>query len=76
MKTIQQEQYTKLNKALHELEDILSCMGIKEYSLSKNRHKLELDPNGDDIDTDLLCIFCHKIQQMHDAKFGQGYLAA
>lgn len=72
MKTIKQEEYTKLNKALHDLEDLLGCMGIKEFSLSHNRHNMKIDTNAENIDTDLLYSFCSNIAQIHDAKFGHG----
>jgi hypothetical protein len=70
MKTIQQEEYTKLNKALYDLEDILECMGVKEFTLSREKHNLKFDSSSDNIDTDLLYSFCNDIAQMHDAKFG------
>ena len=71
MKTIKQEEYTKLNKALHNLEDLLSCMGIKEFSLSRDKHNMQIDTNADNIDTELLYSFCNNIEQIHTAKFGQ-----
>jgi len=70
MKTIKQEEYTKLNKALYDLEDILACMGIKEFSLSHDKHNMQMDMNAENIDADLLYVFCNNIAQMHDAKFG------
>ncbi len=70
MKTINKEDYGKLNRALYDLEDILSCMGIKEFSLSHNKHNIEMDTNADHIDTDLLYSFCRNITEIHDAKFG------
>ena len=70
MKTIKQEEYTKLNKALYDLEDILACMGIKEFSLSRDKHNMQMDMNAENIDADLLYAFCNNITQMHDAKFG------
>ena len=76
MKTIHQEEYTKLNKALYALEDILASMGVKEFSLSHDRHNMHIDTNAENIDTELLYTFCHNIQQLHDAKFGPGSLAA
>ena len=75
MKTIQQEDYTKLNRALHELEEILSCMGVKEFSLSRDRHNMKIDTSADNIDTDLLLSFCNNIDQIHNAKFGSGVAA-
>ena len=75
MKTIQQEDYTKLNRALHELEEILSCMGVKEFTLSKDRHNMQIDTSADNIDTDLLVAFCSNIDQIHHAKFGSGIAA-
>ena len=76
MKTIKQEEYTKLNKALHNLEDLLSCMGIKEFSLSRDKHNMQIDTNAENIDTDLLYSFCANIEQIHAAKFGHGNSAA
>ncbi len=70
MRTIQQEEYTKLNKALYDLEDILECMGVKEFTLSREKHNMKFDSNAENIDTDLLYAFCKDIGQMHDAKFG------
>jgi hypothetical protein len=71
MKSIQQEEFVRLNRALYELEDILGCMGIKEFSLSKNKHNLQMKAGAEDIDRDLLMTFCHNIDQLHGAKFGQ-----
>ena len=70
MKTINKEEYTKLNKALYDLEDLLVCMGIKEFSLSREKHNLQMDMNLDNIDTDLLSSFCNNIERIHNAKFG------
>ena len=70
MKTIKKEEYTKLNKALYELEDLLGCLGVKEFSLSHEKHNMQMDFNADNIDTDLLYSFCRNIEQIHDAKFG------
>lgn len=70
MKTIKQDEYTKLNRALYNLEDILACMGVKEFSLSQDMHDMKLDTNPDNIDTDLLLSFCANIEQLHLAKFG------
>jgi two-component SAPR family response regulator len=75
MKTVQNEQYTKLSRALYNLEDILACMGVKEFSLSRDRHNLKIDTNADNIDTDLLISFCKNIEQIHDTKFGAGHAA-
>lgn len=71
MKTIKQEDYTKLNRALHNLEEILNCMGVKAFSLSKDKHNMQIDTAADNIDTDLLYAFCNNIEQIHDAKFGR-----
>ncbi len=70
MKTIHQDEYTKLNKALYDLEDILACMGVKEFTLSRDKHNMKFDMNADNIDTELLYSFCRDIAQIHDAKFG------
>ncbi len=70
MKTIQQEEYRKLNKALYDLEDILECMGVKEFTLSHDKHDMKIDPTADNIDTELLLSFCKNIAQIHAAKFG------
>ena len=70
MKTINQEEYTKLNRALYNLEDLLLCMGIKEFSLSHDKHKIKIDTNAECIDIDLLYSFCKNIAQIHQAKFG------
>ncbi len=70
MKTIKKEEYTTLNKALYDLEDILSSMGVKEFSLSQDRHNMKIDTNADNIDTDLLYSFCKNIALIHDKKFG------
>ena len=70
MKTINQEEYTKLNRALHNLEDLLACMGIKEFTLSRDKHNMQMDTNADNIDTDLLYTFCRDIEQIHFDKFG------
>ena len=70
MKTIQQEEYTKLNKALYDLEDILACMGVREFSLSPEKHNMKFDMNSENIDTELLYAFCRNITQIHDDKFG------
>ncbi len=75
MKTIQQEDYAKLTRALYELEDLLSCMGVKEFTLSRDRHNMKIDTSADDIDTDLLAAFCNNIDQIHHAKFGTGIAA-
>ena len=71
MKTIQKEEYTKLNQALYDLEDLLEYMGVKEFSFSQNRHNMQIDTNAENIDTDLLDSFCRDIGKIHDAKFGQ-----
>ena len=70
MKTIKQEEYTRLNKALYDLEDILACMGVKEFSLSRDKHNMQMDMNAEDIDAELLYSFCSNITRLHDAKFG------
>ena len=70
MRTIKQEEYSKLNKALYDLEDILECMGVKEFTLSREKHNMKFDSNSENIDTDLIYAFCKDIAQMHDAKFG------
>ncbi len=75
MKTIQHEEYARLNRALHELEEILSCMGVKEFTLSKDRHNMKIDTSDDNIDTDLLVSFCSNIDKLHHAKFGSGIAA-
>ena len=75
MKTIQQEQYIKLNQALYNLEELLACMGVKEFSLSKNTHNMKLDTAAENIDTDLLTSFCKKIERIHRTKFGTKYAA-
>ena len=75
MKTIRQEDYTKLNAALYHLEDILECMGVKEFSLSRENHKIQLDTDGTDVDTELLILFCRNIERIHREKFGQNYAA-
>lgn len=75
MKTIQQEEYTKLNRALHELEQILSCMGVTEFTLTKDKHNMKIDPSNDNIDTELLDTFCNNIDKLHHAKFGSGIAA-
>ena len=74
MKTIKQEEYTKLNKALYDLEDLLVCLGVKEFSLSRDKHNMQMDMNADNIDTKLLYSFCNKIEKIHDAKFGPGVI--
>ncbi len=71
MKTIKQEEYTKLNKALYELEDLLGSIGVKEFSLSRDKHNMQMDLNADNIDTELLSTFCNKIERIHFAKFGR-----
>ena len=71
MKTIQQEQYKQLNKALYYLEDLLACMGVKEFSLSQHKHNMKLDTAADNIDTELLASFCDNIEQIYIAKFGR-----
>ena len=75
MRTIQQEQFTKLNRALYDLEDILACMGVKEFSLSRDRHNMKIDTTADDIDMDLLVSFCKNIEQIHHTKFGDNNVA-
>ena len=70
MKTIKKEEYTKLNKALYDLEDLLVCLGVKEFTLTPDKHNMKLDTNADNIDTELLYSFCTNIAQIHDAKFG------
>ncbi len=75
MKTIKQEDFTKLNKALRDLEEILACMGVKEFSLSRDRHNMQMDTNADNIETVLLYYFCSNIEQIHDAMFGSRYAA-
>ena len=72
MKTIKKDDYTKLSKALYDLEDILACMGVREFSLSHEKHNMKMDTDAENIDTDLLYSFCSNIQQIHDAKFGPG----
>ncbi|MES2701896.1 MAG: hypothetical protein V4649_04610 [Bacteroidota bacterium] len=72
MNTIKQEEYSKLNKALYELEDLLGCMGVKEFSLTGDRHNMKIDTGADNIDTDLLYAFCKNIDQIYDQKFGGG----
>jgi len=75
MKTIKQDEYTKLNKALYDLEDILGSMGVKEFSLSHDRHNMKIDTNAENIDTDFLYSFCRNIELIHDEKFGPRYAA-
>jgi len=75
MKTIQQEDYKKLNRALYELEDLLECMGVKEFSLSHETHNMKIDTTSDNIDTELLLAFCQNIDRIHFAKFGPKYAA-
>jgi len=70
MKTIKQEEYSKLHKALYNLEDLLSCMGVREFSLSTDKHDMKMDTNAENIDTDLIYSFCSNIEQIHMAKFG------
>lgn len=70
MKTIHQDEYIKLNAALYDLEDILTSMGVKEFTLSRDKHRMQIDTNAADIDTELLYTFCSNIQQIHNAKFG------
>ena len=70
MKTINQEEYSKLHTALYNLEELLSCMGVKEFSLSTDKHDMKMDTNGENIDTELLYSFCANIEQIHLAKFG------
>jgi hypothetical protein len=70
MKTIKKEEYTKLSTALYNLEDLLSCLGIREFRLSREMHDVKMDTNADNIDTELLYSFCNKIEQIHFAKFG------
>ena len=72
MRTIKQEEFNKLNRALHDLEDLLECMGIKEFSLSHDKHNMQIDTNADNIDTELIYSFCNNIEQIHSAKFGSG----
>jgi len=71
MKTIKQEEYAKLNRALYNLEDLLGCMGIKEFTLSRDKHNMQIDTNADNIDSDLIYSFCNSIERIHDAKFGR-----
>jgi hypothetical protein len=71
MKTINKEEYTKLNKALYDLEDLLVSFGIKEFSLSRDKHNMQMDMNAENIDTDLLYSFCKNIERIHDSKFGR-----
>jgi hypothetical protein len=70
MRTIKQEDYSKLNRALYELEDLLECMGVKEFSLSNNRHDMKIDTGSDKIDTELIYLFCQNIDRIYDQKFG------
>ena len=72
MKTIKKEEYLKLNKALYDLEDILGAMGIKEFSLSGERHNIRIDASDGTIDSEFLYSFCRNIEEIHDAKFGPG----
>jgi L-rhamnose mutarotase len=74
MKKIKKEEYTKLNKALYDLEDILSRMGVREFSLSREKHNLQIDTDAEEIDTDLLYAFCNNIAQIHDAAFGHKFV--
>ena len=71
MKTIKQEEYAKLNQALYNLEDLLGCMGIKEFTLSRDNHTMHIDTNADNIDSTLIDTFCKNIEQIHGEKFGQ-----
>ena len=57
---------------MHDLEDLLGCMGIKEFCLSRDRHNIQIETNADNIDTDLLYTFCQDIEQIHFTKFGSG----
>ena len=70
MKTIKKEEYTRLTKALYDLEDLLSCIGVKQFSLSREKHDMEIDTDAEKIDSDLLYLFCSDIEHIHDAKFG------
>ena len=45
-------------------------MGVKEFTLSRDKHNMKFDSGSENIDTDLLYAFCNDIAQMHDAKFG------
>lgn len=70
MSTIQKEEYALLNKALYKLEDILEKMGIKEFSVSREKHLLQMDTSSKEIDKDLLNFFCRNIDEIYVAKFG------
>lgn len=70
MKTIRRAEYEQLNKALYHLEELLECMGVKEFSLSPEKHNMQLDTTADNIDTDLLNAFCMNIARIHASKFG------
>ena len=71
MKTIKKEEYARLIKALYDLEDLLGCIGVKQFSLSREKHDLEIDTDAEHIDTDLLYSFCTDIEHIHDVKFGR-----
>ena len=70
MKTIKKEEYAKLAKVLYDLEDILSCMGVKQFSVSQEKHDMEIDTDAENIDKELLYSFCINIEHIHNAKFG------
>jgi hypothetical protein len=72
MKTIKKEEYAKLSRALYNLEDLLECMGVKEFTLSHDKRDMQIDTDADNIDTELLYSFCSNIEQIHEAKFGNG----
>jgi len=70
MKRIEKDQYKRLNKALYDLEDLLECMGIKEFTLSRDTRNMSIDTGAENVDADLLGQFCSDIERIHAHKFG------
>jgi|GEM_PF-1764080 len=70
MKKIEKDQYKRLNKALYDLEDLLQCMGIREFTLSRDTRNMCIDTGAENVDTELLGEFCTDIERIHAHKFG------
>jgi hypothetical protein len=64
MKTIKEEEYSMLNQALYTLELIFERVGIREFKISAKTRDMHFEPNGQEIDTELLRSFCKNMEQL------------
>jgi hypothetical protein len=65
MKTINQEEYGKLNRSLYQLENLLGKMGVKEFCITKDMRSLKIDTDTNEIDPTLINTFCNNIDKLY-----------